>query len=406
MFIHCSTSAMVTAVWLNLVQDMSPTPKVTVIVAAYNSAKTIEETLESISYQSLNSHAVEVILTDDKSSDNTLHVMRKWLSENIDSFSNIRILSRETNVGTVRSINSAVNVSRGEWIKLIAADDILHATCLEVLWNNKDLYPQAKILCGICEIFITDDSYENRYHSEFYPTRNDMFKFELSALEQLRMLRHGNFIYAPAAFFCGDYLRDMNGFDEQFTYLEDYPFWVKVCSENYPIRVIEDTIPLVGYRVSEHSVSNANFGGDISRGYNKDVALLRNFLDCHSLSELGSLKHGIGINLLSLISEVERRGFKKVIVYGASGEISTLVKKLINRGLDVLSILDNDEHKNGIMIEHINVVNVDNAFYEDDTCFIINSISYKYQMIMSLRRKFGMRINKNVIITNNSSLNM
>jgi glycosyltransferase involved in cell wall biosynthesis len=378
-------------------------PKITIIVAAYNAEKTINETLNSIYQQSFSLHDVEVILTDDYSKDNTLSIMREWHHCNINHFFDIKLLSNNKNYGTVRNINSAVVLSHGKWIKIIAADDVLHSTCLDVFWRSKDVYPQAKVLCGVCEIFITDDTYENRYHSEFYPTRENRYKFALSAAEQLRIFRYGNFIYAPSAFISGGYLRGFHGFDERFTYLEDYPFWVKVCSDEHSISLIENNTPIVAYRISSHSVSNSTCGKEISDKYNQDLTLLQTELSELSPEMLSHSNTYSFINIVNLVCEAEKRKFKKVIIYGASGNIKALVRQLIMKNVNVLLILDNDDKKNGLTIEDINIVNINNAFYEGDICFIINSISYKYDMIRSLRRRFGKLLTREQVITDNSS---
>ncbi|WP_447780382.1 glycosyltransferase [Aeromonas veronii] len=378
--------------------------KVTIIVPAYNADKTINETLDSICNQKFNLHDIEVILTDDNSSDNTVDMMYEWYCCNVNRFFGIKLLSKNKNHGTVRNINSAVFLSQGEWIKIIAADDILYSNCLDVFWRSKDLYPQAKVLCGVCEIFITDDSYENRYHSEFYPTKENRCKFTASAAAQLQLLCNENFINAPSTFINGNYLRDANGFDERFTYLEDYPFWVKVCSDEYPIVLVEYNKPIVAYRMSEHSVSNSTRINDVSNKYIHDLDLFQDILSM-TLPDMrkDSIAHSF-ININNLVYEVERRKFNKVVIYGASGDIKALVTAFIINNVKVILILDNDNKKRSLIIEGVNVVDVNGSFYEHDICFVINSISYKYDMIRSLRSRFGKHLSREQVITDCSSL--
>lgn len=385
---------------------MSDCPKITVIVAAYNASDTIGETLNSISEQSFELCNVEVILADDCSGDNTYKIMYEWYVSNIKTFSKIILLSIKENVGTVKNINRAIMQSHGAWIKIIAADDILHSTCLEAFWEEKDLYPQAKVLCGISEVFITNSDYEHRYHSEFYPTEKDRHRFKVSAAEQFKVLCNENFIYAPSAFLCGTYLRHLNGFDEQFIYLEDYPFWIKSCADGYPIRLLENKTPIVAYRISGKSVSNLKHDSEVSSRYRKDLELCQ-----HKLmpSVGGELNKSIIIPSemeIKLVCEVERRKFNKVVIYGAGSSIRVLINHLNLKGIDVLLILDNDDKKHGENIEKINVVNINYAVYSNEICFVINSISYKYEMVSSLYNKFGDVIKKEQIITNNSSLDM
>ena len=52
-------------------------PVVSVVIITYNSSNTIIETLESIKSQTYNN--IELVISDDNSSDNTLSVCYEWI---------------------------------------------------------------------------------------------------------------------------------------------------------------------------------------------------------------------------------------------------------------------------------------------------------------------------------------
>ena len=57
---------------------------VTVVVVTYNSSKYVLETLDSIFEQTYKN--IELIITDDGSSDNTVELCREWLTHYGDRF--------------------------------------------------------------------------------------------------------------------------------------------------------------------------------------------------------------------------------------------------------------------------------------------------------------------------------
>ncbi|MEQ8534921.1 MAG: glycosyltransferase, partial [Imperialibacter sp.] len=66
---------------------------VTVAVTAFNSAKTIVDTLESVIEQSY--QQLELIISDDASSDNSVELAKKWLAspDNSQRFVDTRIIT-------------------------------------------------------------------------------------------------------------------------------------------------------------------------------------------------------------------------------------------------------------------------------------------------------------------------
>ena len=53
---------------------------VSVIVVSYNSEKTIIETLDSILMQTYKN--IEIVVSDDKSSDRTISIVKEWMQKN------------------------------------------------------------------------------------------------------------------------------------------------------------------------------------------------------------------------------------------------------------------------------------------------------------------------------------
>lgn len=98
-------------------------PLISIIIPAYNVEKYISKCIESINEQLFDNY--EVIIVDDGSSDNTLEVARKKIT---DKF---QILTQE-NMGAGLARNSGINLAKGKYITFMDADDFLYDKhCLE-----------------------------------------------------------------------------------------------------------------------------------------------------------------------------------------------------------------------------------------------------------------------------------
>ncbi|MDS3859213.1 glycosyltransferase family A protein [Thermosynechococcaceae cyanobacterium BACA0444] len=92
-------------------------PLVSVIIPAYNAARFVQETLESVlgqTYQNL-----EVLVVDDGSNDNTVNIIEQLAQQD----SRI-ILIQQENAGVAAARNAGILQAKGEFIAPVDADDI------------------------------------------------------------------------------------------------------------------------------------------------------------------------------------------------------------------------------------------------------------------------------------------
>lgn len=100
-------------------------PKVSVIVPAYNAARCVEHAVASALAQTMGD--VEIIVVDDASSDATAQIVAGIGDQRV------RLLRNEKNVGPAQARNRALRVARGEWIAFLDADDWFAPERLEIL---------------------------------------------------------------------------------------------------------------------------------------------------------------------------------------------------------------------------------------------------------------------------------
>jgi len=101
-------------------------PLVSVIIVCYNHSKFIAECLNSIKSQTYADW--ELIVADDASTDHSVEIIKEWLTENgISAKTNFHT----KNTGLATTLNECIKLSKGKFVKLIAADDYLHPDSIE-----------------------------------------------------------------------------------------------------------------------------------------------------------------------------------------------------------------------------------------------------------------------------------
>jgi glycosyltransferase involved in cell wall biosynthesis len=101
---------------------MGTEPLISVCIPSYNGARFIAATLESLLAQTLKN--LEVIVTDDKSTDATVSVIRGF------SDARIRLIENERNLGIAGNWIKVLSYASGRYVKLLCDDDILYHECL------------------------------------------------------------------------------------------------------------------------------------------------------------------------------------------------------------------------------------------------------------------------------------
>jgi GT2 family glycosyltransferase len=103
------------------------TPLVTALVPTYNGADFIMRTLDSLAAQTW--PRIEILIGDDRSTDETLEVVRRFAREH----PNTRIVERDTNLGWLRNSNDLMARASGELMFFAFHDDVVAPSYVEEL---------------------------------------------------------------------------------------------------------------------------------------------------------------------------------------------------------------------------------------------------------------------------------
>ncbi len=127
-------------------------PLVSVLVGVYNHERYVEECLESVvngSYKHL-----ELIISDDCSTDRSEVVIRRWRERHPEwPVTYVRHLE---NIGFTKSLNSVIPLCRGEYICLIAADDVMLTDGIGARVRYLAQHPDKLAVFADCEVIDED----------------------------------------------------------------------------------------------------------------------------------------------------------------------------------------------------------------------------------------------------------
>ncbi len=254
-------------------------PLVSVCIPAYNNAAYIKETIDSILKQTWKN--LELVICDDKSKDNTIEVIESIKDDRI------RLCKNEKNLGMSGNWNKCLHECKGEFIKLICADDMLREDAIEKEVRALIEHPKAVLAESDTQLFDLNGKPKGFYK-----------RYKTSGLTDGKMIaRKGffvkNYFGSPVAnTFRRSALEEVGGFDTWYTYILDYDFWVELaCRGN--VYIIHE--PLNYFRVRNDSNTGEVMVGDKSDAYVKEhIHLLNKFKDELNLSD-ADIKRSVAI---------------------------------------------------------------------------------------------------------------
>ena len=214
-------------------------PLVSIIIPTFNAEQFIAETIQSVLNQTYTDF--EIIVVDDKSTDNTVNIIREISC--LDS--RLTLIELYKNYGgPAGPRNIGVSKAVGKWICFLDADDLWHPAKLSV--QIASLEKTGAVFC-CTEI----------------KSFNDKRKFDFSEphLEQniyryytFRQICFRNKILASSVMVASFLLRS-NLFNESSDYhaVEDFQCWLKILETTNKCIIIDQ--PLVGYRINANQIS-------------------------------------------------------------------------------------------------------------------------------------------------------
>jgi len=237
-------------------QNLKPNnpPLVSICIPTYNGSQFLEETINSALNQTYSN--IEIIVTDDHSSDNTIEICERFVQKD----SRVKLYKNLKNLGLVGNWCEALKQASSNWVKFLFQDDILEPNCVErmifaALDNNVNF-----VICNRAYFFEEGvDDHSKRFYNNI-PDISKVFDQDRAYAPEetskiLAPYIFRNCIGEPPTFLINKDYFSRNDFPDNYFQLIDYIFILnKILKYNF-VYISEK---LVKFRVHNTSESKRN----------------------------------------------------------------------------------------------------------------------------------------------------
>lgn len=222
-------------------------PFFSICIPAYNAGRFLPATIESVLSQSFRDF--EIVIVDNASTDNTALLISTYLDDRI------RVVTNSVTVPAHENWTRTIGLAKGEWTKIVCADDLLKSNALQVIYNDLTRHPGVSVHAGVRDVIdesgILVKSAKARYSNGALLDLTDLVNGILHT--------GGNPLGEPICLTWSSSLSGQVGpFSEKWKYFIDLDYWLRL-SKRSPIYYSSEVVG--SFRVSSGSwTSSIGFG--------------------------------------------------------------------------------------------------------------------------------------------------
>lgn len=192
-------------------------PLVTIVITSYNYGAYVGDAIRSALGQTYPN--IEVLVLDNASTDDSLEVIGSFSDERL------RVVVQPQNVGIQRNHNDGFRLARGEYVLLLAADDMLFPSLIEDMLAYRRANPDVDIVYASVAIADRDGKITHYFdHPSFDGADSYVGRNELASL-----LTRDNNMYLPTTLFSRKLLDEMGLLDESLEIVLDYEYDLRLA---------------------------------------------------------------------------------------------------------------------------------------------------------------------------------
>jgi glycosyltransferase involved in cell wall biosynthesis len=211
-------------------------PTVSVLMTVFNGEKYILESINSIIKQTYKKW--ELVIINDKSTDNTLKLIKSLKEKRIN------LINLKKNVGRTKALNIGLQNCKGRYVAIQDSDDLSIKSRLK---NQIDILSKDNKLALVFSWYKRIDKFR-KVTKIFDDNIND---FELKCLLPVKnLICHSSVMYKKS------FILKLGGYPKDFIFSQEYILWLKILLK-FKIKLIRKI--LVCYRDHDMQLSNSKY---------------------------------------------------------------------------------------------------------------------------------------------------
>ncbi|MCK5678071.1 MAG: glycosyltransferase, partial [Flavobacteriaceae bacterium] len=328
--------------------------KISIIIPSYNYGSFLAESIESVLHQTILPD--EIIIIDDGSTDNT-KLIGKLYEKRYPNL--IKFIRNKKNLGIVKTFNKAVDLTTGDYICFIGADNRIDSSYIEELSLALDKDKTVGIVYTDFALFGSrakeeylrfKEEYQGKIENKFYIINFPDFNIETKLILETENFIHGSSMYRKEAF------DEINGYFDNEGKPEDHNLFLRMINNGWNAKRIAK--PLLEYR--QHSENQANIQVQMKeelKFFQKEFLPLLNKKE-KEVTELNSIVHKIDNQVIELNTIVNQKDSQIIAV-----------KKWSNKQKEDIETLTQDINTLQIVISDLTKKN-QNLSIDNDTLLL------------------------------------
>jgi glycosyltransferase involved in cell wall biosynthesis len=232
--------------------SLSRTPTVSVVVPCYNYGRFLRQCVQSV-ISDQPGVDVEVIIIDDKSTDNSLEIAQELRHRD----GRIRVIAHKENRGHIETYNDGLAVVTGEYVLLLSADDLITAGALGRAAELLEAEPSVGLVYGNVVHFCDNlPAAGTRGSTWIVWSGSDWLRHRCNS--------GYNVVNTPTAVMRTSVLKKIGGYRSDLPHAGDFEMWMRtsaVADIGYLVDVDQ-----AYYRHHDRNMNRAMFGSGSAKG--------------------------------------------------------------------------------------------------------------------------------------------
>ncbi len=336
---------------------MAGSPRISVVMSVYNGERHLEEAVASILNQSFSDF--EFIIINDGSTDRTVEIIESF------SDSRIRLIHNDGNIGLTKSLNKGIELSNGEFIARMDADDISLPERFKKQIDFLDAHPEIGIT-GTNVRAIGENS-KPKYKIK-YPENHWLIYWSLL---------FSNPMCHPSVMIRKEVLNKYGNYNSQLKSSQDFELWSRLIGQTkfHNLQGIHLLLRTKGEKISLINFNN-QLSSAIDINHNHLSVFLNKEINIELIRGLWTWKFRNSHDVKSMVEIILNTIQKFVKDFNLSGDIKKQIKKDAARR--ILLITATKFYSPVLLSSYIKATKL--SFFSPFTTFIygLNTIINKY----------------------------